>query len=158
MTKTPSTKPNLSKKVRVSVSGSDIHSSECLDPNRCMIKVSMARALRVPHGYIHVDSTGISVTRRRDYREKAFLPRIAARKMLEFDREAEARKKGLPSKVTPFQFTVEFHKTSKVVKSTQERKDRINELRQRRSAAGIKPRKYSLHQRVVGIAFPKDLV
>jgi serine/threonine protein kinase len=67
--------------------------------------------------------------------------------------KAEARKKGLPSKVTPFQFTVEFHKTSKVVKSTQERKDRINELRQQRAAKGIKPRKYSLHSRVVGIAF-----
>ena len=158
MTATTTVKPNLAKTVIINVSNGDIHNSECCDPNRCMIKVAVARALRIPHGYIHVDSTGISVTRRNDYREKAFLPKVAQRKMLQFDGEKEARKLGLPSKVTAFRFTAVFHKTTKVVKSTEARKARINELRNARAAKGIKPRKYSLHSRVVGIAFPADLI
>lgn len=152
MTTTKTLKPNLAKHVLVYVTNTDIHNSECRDPNKCMIKVAVARALRIPHGYIHVDSTGISVTRRSDYREKAFLPRIAQRKMLEFDGEAEARKRGIPSKVTPFRFKVEFHKTSKVAKSTEERKAQINQRRTARKAAGMKEKIYRLHQRVVGLS------
>ena len=148
---TSTTKPNLSKRVTVYVSNSDIHDSECCLPRKCMIKVAVARALRIPHGYIHVDSTGISVTRRSDFREKAFLPRIAQRKMLEFDAEKAARKQGLPSKVTTFRFVAVFHKTTKVAKSSAKRKARINQLRNARAAAGIKPRKYNLQTRVAGL-------
>ena len=149
---TKTLKPNLAKRVSVYVGSTAIHDSECCNPNKCMIKVAVAHALRIPHGYIHVDATGISVTRRDDYREKAFLPKIAQRKMLEFDREEADRKKGLPSKVTPFRFVAIFHKTSKVVKSNAARKARINQLRNARAAAGIKPKKYRLHQRVVGLS------
>jgi hypothetical protein len=146
MPRTTSTKPNLSKKVRISVSNGDIHESECRDPNKCMIKIATARALRVAHGYIHVDATGISVTRRKDFREKAFLPRIAVRHMLEFDRKEY-------DKLKPFQFTVEFHKTTRVYQSTTERKTQINARR-----AGKPTKKYTLHSRVVGVAVPKDLL
>ena len=144
-------KPNLAKRVAINVSNTDIHESECRDPNKCMIKVAVARALRIPHGYIHVDATGISVTRRDDFREKAFLPKTALKNMLKFDKKQY-------DELKPFRFMAEFHKTTKVVKSTAKRKARINELRNARLAAGIKPRKYNLKSRVVGIAFSKDLL
>jgi hypothetical protein len=147
MTTTKTTKPNLAKRVTINVSHTDITDSECRDPNKCMIKVAVARALRVAHGYIHVDSTGISVTRRKDFREKAFLPRIAAKNMYLFDDEDTAHL------VKPFRFTAEFHKTTKVYKSSPERKAQINTRR-----AGVKRRKYSLHSRVIGLAIPKDLI
>ena len=50
-----------------------------------MIKVSTKRALNLAHGYIHVDATGVSISRNGKYREKAFLPRSAVKQMLLFD-------------------------------------------------------------------------
>jgi hypothetical protein len=58
--------------------------------------------------------------------------------------------------VKPFSFTATFHKTTRVVRSSEERKARINLLRRRRIAAGIKPKKYTLHMRVRGLSAPKE--
>lgn len=136
--------------VRVYVSQHDIDDGKSCDPNKCMIKIAVARAINIPHGYIKVDATGISVTRRTDYREKAFLPKAAVRNMLLFD------KPDTRNTVKPFSFIATFHKTSRVVRSSEERKARINLLRRRRAAAGIKPKKYTLHMRVRGLSAPKE--
>lgn len=134
--------------VRVYVSQHDIDDGKSCDPNKCMIKIAMARAINIPHGYIKVDATGISITRRTDYREKAFLPAPVVRNMLLFD------KPDTRNTVKPFSFTAIFHKTSRVVRSSEERKARINLLRNRRLAAGIRPKKYTLHRRVRGLSAP----
>lgn len=137
-------------RVRIPVTQADIDDGMSCDPNKCMIKIATARAVNVPHGYIKVDATGISITRRTDWREKAFLPKAAVRNMLLFDKP-DTRKT-----VKPFTFTAIFHKTTQVVRSSEERKARINLLRRRRAAAGIKPKKYTLHMRVRGLSTPKE--
>jgi hypothetical protein len=104
-----------------------------------MIKVAVARAIGVPHGYVKVDATGISVTRRKDYREKSFIPRTAIKHMLQFDKD--------PTQVKPFSFYLEFRKTSPVYKSTKERREQINKARK-----GKSQRKYNISERIAGIA------
>lgn len=140
--------PNMKKKVKVNVLQRDIDEGECRKPHKCAIKLSVARAIDVPHGYIKVDATGISVTRRTDFREKAFLPNSVKVYMVKFDKK-------LP--VKPFTFTAVFHKTSKVYKSTAARRAQVNANRNRRLSEGHKPPKYNLHQRVIGLSVPKDL-
>lgn len=135
---------NLSKKVRVTVTEDDILKAECRNPNKCMIKVAVARALDVPHGYIHVDASGIAVTRRKDFREKAFLPTNVKDKMILFDNEA------LPVKA--YSFSIVFHKTSRVYALTPKRKEQINKARR-----GKHRRKYSLRERVIGLAVSPDV-
>jgi hypothetical protein len=112
-----------------------------------MIKLAVGRAIGVAHGYIHVDATGISVTRRDDYREKAFMPLRVYKRMLMFD-NPDTR-----SRVKPFSFWLTFHPTTKVVKRD---KRAVNAARRIRVAAararGEKPKVYSLAKRIAGVA------
>src|SRR5262252_7260123 len=144
-------RPVLDKRVRVSVTALDIKWAKGCDPNKCMIKVATARAINVPHGYIRVDSTGVAVTRRNDFREKAFLPRVAVKAMLMFDDETTR------DLVKPFSFWLEFHKTSRVHKASAERKEAINAARRARVAAGNPDRRYTLTKRIKGIAITQEL-
>jgi hypothetical protein len=135
-------------RVRVSVTQDDIDKGKCGDQNKCMIKISVARAINVPHGYVRVDATGISVTRRPDYREKAFIPRQALANMLRFDKDKDS--------VKPFYFWLVFHKTTPVAKASEQRKEAINRNR-RENDPPSKRKKYHLNKRIAGIAIDKEL-
>lgn len=143
------TKPNLARHVKVRVTQADILEADCGDPNKCMIKVAVARAIGVPHGYIRVHATGIAVTRRQDYREKAFLPKTAYVNLLRFDFNRDA--------VKPFTFNLEFRKTTRVHHSTSERRAQVNRARARRKEEGRPDKQYSLSKRLQGIAVTAEL-
>jgi hypothetical protein len=141
-------KPNLNRKVRVIVRQAHIDEGECRDPNKCMIKLAVAEAIGIPHGYIKVDARGIKITRRKDYREAAFVPEQAYKAMLAFDQ-------GQP--VEPFTMTLEFHKTTRVYKNTDERRQQINAARRQRKAEGKPDRTYSgPSKRLIGIAMTAE--
>lgn len=140
--------PNLAKSIAIQITQHDIDEGKCRDPNKCMIKIAVARAIDVPHGYIKVDATGVSVTRRTTYREKAFLPHNALINMLRFDQKQE---------VKPFRFKLIFHKTSKVYKASEHRKAQVNAARAKRKAEGRPDKTYNLHQRVAGIAIDREM-
>lgn len=140
--------PNLGKTVMINVTAHDIEEGKCRDPNKCMIKLAVARAIDIPHGYIKVDATGVSITRRTDYREKAFLTHNALINMLRFDQKQQ---------VKPFKFKLVFHKTSKVYKASEQRKAQVNAARHKRKAEGRPDKKYNLHQRVAGIAIDSTI-
>ena len=139
---------NLRKEVTISVTQHDIDEGKCKNPNKCMIKLAVARAINIPHGYIKVDATGISITRRNDYREKSFLSHNAIVNMLRFDQNKEVR---------PFRFKAVFHKTSKVYKASDHRQKQVNAARKKRIAEGRPDKKYNLHQRIAGVAIDKEL-
>lgn len=129
------------KNVTVHVTKSDIETAECGKPTKCMIKVALKRALNLAHGYIHVDASGISISRNGRYREKAFMPRNALVNMVKFDRNK--------SSVLPFKFKLSFIKTTPV----KEKSERAIESSYRTGkASGAAKKKYDMRSRVVGIA------
>lgn len=128
------------KNVTVHVTRDDIESAECRDPNACMIKVALKRALNLAHGYIHVDASGISISRNGMYREKAFMPRTAQVRMLAFDRKED---------VKPFKFKLTFLKTTKVTKYSEAATER--QMKTAKSNGNSK-KKYNMRSRVIGIA------
>lgn len=101
--------------MRASIIKQDIEEAACRDPNKCMIRMAVARALGIGHHYIHVDSTGVSITRRPDYREKAFLPASFVKNMLKWDRGEE---------IKPFTGTLKFFKTTSIQNPTEKSKKR----------------------------------
>jgi DNA-binding XRE family transcriptional regulator len=135
--------PNLNVNVRIVVTQAHIDEGACRDPNKCMIKLAIAEALGVAHGYIRVDATGVRITRRKDYRERADLPRKALHALLAFDRN---------ERVEPFDFMLRFRKTTRVVKSTPERRTQINAARATRKAEGRPDKTYDLAKRIAGVA------
>lgn len=131
-------KPKLAKEVTIDVTQPDIDGAQCRRPTRCMIAVALRRILNMAHGYVHITTRGVFITRRSDYREKAFLPKLAARNLILFD-------DGKP--VAPFKFKLEFLRGTPVVKVSSERRKQIN-----RARAG-KPRKaYDIKDRIQGVA------
>jgi hypothetical protein len=141
-------KPNLNKRVTVEIRREHITEGACGDPNKCMIKLAIAEAIRVPHGYIKVDARGVRLTRRKDYREGAFLPMIAYKKMLAFDNGQT---------VEPFSIRLNFVKTDAVKKpASAERKAQINAARATRKSSGRPDKKYTLAKRLRGIAFTSE--
>ena len=111
------------------------------DPLNCPIKLSLAEAINVPHGYIRVEGTTIKTTRRPDKREAADMPRPMQRFMINLD-DPKTRHLALP-----FNYTLKFHTTTPVVKKTRAEMDAIN-----RQRAG-KPRKsYPRRSRIIGLA------
>jgi hypothetical protein len=88
----------------------DIDEGEGCNGNKCMIHRCVQRTLGGIK-YIHVDATGLSVTRRTDYREKAFLPRKVYKYLLQYDTEKKA---GVTCTVKPFSFAVKFEKTTPI--------------------------------------------
>jgi hypothetical protein len=135
------------RKLHICVTQADIKTGLDCNPRHCMIKLATSRAIRVPHGYVHVDATGISITRRIDYREKAFMPRRALAQMLRIDNGET---------VKPFNFWVEFHPHGRIRKRD---KEKVNAVRRVRNAAlraqGKKPKTYSLRKRLIGVAMTK---
>lgn len=149
-------------KYRVHVSGGDIEEGECLKAHKCMVRVANERALRsldpsMPNHHSRVDAGHIKFNYKGRY-AIADTPRVAKAKLIQFDKEVKEKRKakqvGKPfkSEVEPFGFIVCAVLGRKIIKTTRERKDKINEARKRRQAAGQKPKQYTLHQRVVGFA------
>lgn len=136
--------PIQHKTITAHVTDDDIKNAECGNPNKCMIKVSVKRALNLAHGYIHVDATGVSISRNGKYREKAFLPHPVVRKMIQFD---QVRLGGTPPK--PFSFRLTFFRTTKVGKITDEQRKRYTK---RAKASGNSKKKYTMRSRVVGLS------
>ncbi len=135
------------KTVMVRVTRADIESAECGNPTKCMIKVAVKRALNLSHGYIHVDATGISISRNGSYREKSFLTRTPVANMIQFDAE-----KDLPHSertVKPFSFKLHFFKTGKVNKYSHE--VMAVKIKQKRDNGNSK-KQYNMRSRVIGIA------
>jgi len=90
------------KNVLIEVKREDIEDGKCKDPNLCMIKVAVKRAIG-GHGYVKVDSTGISITRRDDYREKFWWSSSRHKGLLALHAFDEGRP------VKPFTFIADFH-------------------------------------------------
>lgn len=131
------------KNVSCHVTQDDIDTAQCGKPTKCMIKVALKRALNLSHGYIHVDATGVSISRNGSYREKAFLPRPALMKMLAFDRDKTS--------VKPFRFSLQFFKTTKVADA--DRLLVVNKSSKKiRSKPGYVAKKYDMRSRVIGVA------
>ncbi len=131
-----------SKTVTVHVTKDDIQNAECGNPNGCMIKVALKRALNLAHGYIHVDASGISISRNGMYREKAFMPRSAQVRMLAFDRKDD---------VKPFRFKATFFKTTKVADAAR-RVITTKAMKKFRAKKSYVEKKYDMRSRVIGIA------
>lgn len=139
--------PNLNKRIHVFVRQEHVDEGACGDPNHCMIKIAVAQAVGIANLYIRVDARGVGITRRKDYRERAFMPLIAYKKMLAFDRDAT---------VEPFDFWLTFHKTSAVAPTSDERRAQINGNREKRKAEGRPDKRYGLAKRLKGVAFTAE--
>jgi hypothetical protein len=149
-------------KFSVHVSQRDIDEGECLDANKCMVRVANERKLRVmdpsmPNHHSRVDAGHIRFNLD-GHRWSADTHRSAKAALITFDLEDRARRKakraGKPfkSSVTPFTFAVVATRGAKLEKASRERKDQINAAREARQAAGQKPKHYTLHKRVAGFA------
>jgi hypothetical protein len=131
------------KRVRISVTAEDIESSNCGDPTDCMIHHAVKRTIG-GHGYVKVDGRGVFITRRSDYREHAVLPKIAYQNMRKFDRNKKS--------VSPFDFYLDFNKTTKIHKYSREQIEK-REVTRRKLRKDGKLKKYDPSERYVGIAF-----
>jgi len=147
---------------RVTVTERDIREGECGLANRCMEKVAIERSLRdmdpksgdhrtrVDAGHIRFNFFG--------YKFEADTPKIAKSSLIQFDKEEKARgraeRDGIEfiSKVRPHSYMVEATRLYKLKKISPERQEEITRARQARAAAGFKPKRYTLHKRVVGFA------
>lgn len=127
-----------SKSMIISVTKGDIENAECRKPTKCMIKVAVKRALNLAHGYIHVDATGISISRNGSYREKSFMPNFVVKQMLSFDQHQE---------VKPFRFKAVFHKTAPIQK-----KSEVSKERRYAKELNVTKKKYDMRSRVIGVA------
>lgn len=138
-------------RVNVGITKYDIEHGKCGDPTHCMIRVAIGRELGLVHGYVKVDATGVSVTRRPDYREKAKLPKSALDALMIFD---ECGRLGLDplDYVRPFNFALQFKKTTKVVKVSAERKQQIREAKAARFASGKPDRVSFKRSRIAGVS------
>jgi hypothetical protein len=149
-------------KYTVYVSQADIDGGECCDANRCMVRVANERKLRLDdpsmtNHHSRVDAGHIRFNYK-GYRWMADTARIAKANLILFDKErrqkTKAKRKGqsFQSKVEPFAFTVIAERKGKIKPTTPKRKEQINTARRKRAEEGQKPKRYTLHQRVVGFA------
>ena len=150
-------------KFKVPVTAADIAEGECGLANKCMVRVAVERVLRqidptMPNHHTRVDAGHIKFNLK-GRRCVADTPRNAKAALITFDKEAKekrkAKRQGIPfkSKVEPFiirEICAELR--GKLPPATRKRKDNINQARRRRAEAGQKPKKYTLHKRVVRFA------
>lgn len=123
--------------MKVDVLQRHIDAAECRLPLRCMHKLAITEAILAVAGAdtdvrVKVDGSGIAVRRRKDYRERAFLPPQAIKSMLAFDR-------GEPIK--PHSYTIKFVKTARIAKTSEEAKAKnlaaVKKNRAKRISEGI---------------------
>jgi hypothetical protein len=149
-------------KFPVRITAEDIAEGECGLATKCMVRVAVERVLRtldpsMPNHHTRVDAGHI----RFNYKGRrcvADTPRTAKAALIRFDLEAkkkrEAARRGVEfkSQVEPFAIKVIGELRGKLSPTTRKRKDNINQARRRRAEAGQKPKRYTLHKRVVGFA------
>jgi hypothetical protein len=149
-------------KFPVRVTAEDIAEGECGLANKCMVRVAVERVLRqldptMPNHHTRVDAGHI----RFNYKGRrcvADTPRVAKAALIRFDQEAKEKRKAkregveFKSKVEPFAIKVMGELRGKLAPTSRNRKDNINQARRRRAEGGQKPKKYTLHKRVVGFA------
>jgi hypothetical protein len=119
---------------------------------KCAIYVKIKEAIG-GHGYVSVDASGVAITRRSDYREKAFMPLPALNWMIAFDRWT----KGLGAKPKPLTTTFKFFKTTKIhrsrrdaaaLKAQREKRKKLN----RNKHYDRTKKKRGVRERIVGVA------
>jgi hypothetical protein len=146
--------------IEVEVTSKDIEAGICRDANKCAIKVAIERKLRlmnpdVPNHHTRVDGGSIKFNLN-DYHWLAHTPAIAKHNLIKFDKlfekQRQAKKKGVTFTPTldPFSFKVTAIRGGKIRKRTDQ--ERVNELRRGRAASGWKQKRYTLRDRIVGIA------
>lgn len=145
------------------VTAEDIAEGECGLANKCMVRVAVERVLRqldpsMPNHHTRVDAGHIRFNWK-GRRCVADTPRIAKAALIKFDQEAKEKRKAkrqgveFKSEVEPFTIKwVHAELRGRLKPTTRSRKDNINQARRRRAEAGQKPKKYTLHKRVVGFA------
>src|SRR5215831_8281768 len=146
----------------VAVTRTDIHEGECLLANKCMVRVAVERKLRElepnePNHHTRVDAGHIRFNLR-GHRYVGDTPRLAKARLIDFDKEAQARRKArrgrapFVSTIEAFGFKLVAVKGSKIIKNKAKRTKQINDARRKRIEAGQKQKTYTLHKRVVGFA------
>jgi hypothetical protein len=143
--------------IKVRITKEHIENGECGNSRNCMVGLAVQARLGLVHGYVHVDSTGVSITRRPDYREKALMPGKLAKEVCLHD---EAKRLGLNpfDYVQPQVVTFKFVKTTKIApKASKERRDQINKARRQRAAEGRPDRISYKRDRMAGIAIGPQL-
>jgi hypothetical protein len=144
----------------VDVTTKDIEAGICRNANKCAIRVSIERKLRqmnpgVPNHHTRVDGGKIKFNFN-GYRWLAHTPAVAKRNLIDADKmyqkQRQAKKQGttFTPKLQPFSFKVIAVRGSKVYKRSDQ--ERINQLRRERVARGWKQQRYTLRDRIVGIA------
>jgi hypothetical protein len=149
-------------KFPVRITAEDITEGECGLANKCMVRVAVERVLRqldptMSNHHTRVDAGHIRFNYK-GRRVVADTPRMAKAALIKFDAEAKekrrAKRQGITfkSKVEPFAIKLVGELRGRLTATTRKRKDNINQARRRRAEAGQKPKKYTLHKRVVGFA------
>jgi|SRR5215472_56011 len=145
------------------VTQGDIDEGECRLANKCMIRVAIERRLRQlepsqPNHHTRVDGGDIRFNYK-GHRHRAHIDRVSKANLIKFDSEDKAKRRAkrrgetFTSAVKPFVCRVrDAIKGPKLIPNTRRRREQINAARRRRIAAGEKPRKYTLHKRVMGLA------
>jgi hypothetical protein len=135
------------------------------DCNRCMEKVSIARALLNEHD-APPHATGVKIDaghiryRLDGYRWQATTPRIQSKSLIDFDAVIQkARRKKLPwpeierlvlARIKEHEWKITAVRMSKITPLSRETMDRVNKARREAYANGKRPKQYSLNKRVVG--------
>lgn len=136
--------------VRIHISDKTIDSAKGCDPNHCAIKLEVKKAIG-GHGYVAVDSTGIAITRRSDYREKSFMPRKLGEWMVAFDSWST----GNGPRPKPITAVLKFFKTTRIGKTRNTSDDdhsaRLKRQRITRKKTGAN-KVYGMRRRIVGLA------
>ena len=130
----------MKKRERIYVSQENIDNGECGNGRKCPIRLGVKDSLNLGHGYCHVDATGISITRKGDWREKAFIVKSALRWLLDYDKRKPVR---------PFSFWATFHNTTPVTKLTAAQR---KEYTVRARANGNSKKQYKKQSRLVGVS------
>jgi hypothetical protein len=129
-----------------------------------MERLAIVRALQeqfdvMPHeSKVRIDAGNIRCCLR-SYRWKGDTPKVPRRALIDFDEFIRRNRRKMSraelerlllEKIQPHSYTVTMIRGGKIAEISRERKDQINTARRARYAAGERPKRYTLRQRVVG--------
>jgi len=153
-------------KYRVTTTAQDILDGieGCQNASRCMERIANVRALQeqfdvMPHeSKVRIDAGHIQFCLR-GYRWKGETPKVPRRALIDFDRIIRQSRRKLSrvelerlllENIKPHIYTVTAIRGGKIKEFSRERKNQINAARRARYAAGERPKRYTLRQRVIG--------
>lgn len=149
------TKNVITMKIEVNTLQRDIDEGVCGLAVKCMEKLALTRGLieqlgikpdKVRHIHAKVDA-GHMRFNYDGYRWSADTPRTPRNALIKFDEDKRL--------VRPHRYSAVFVRGAKIAKMTEERKEQINEARERRALEGRPDKVYkdpTIHKRVVGYA------